>query len=84
MELALKDLAFKRGLYTLQASPAAVAKRLQEHGLLDQVTYDTLSKLRAIRNEAAHLMLVSYDEAISMGEMCEWAVQKLKSAGAQL
>ncbi|MNC41976.1 hypothetical protein D3C75_907710 [compost metagenome] len=84
VELALKDLAFKRGLYTLQASPAAMAKRLQEHGLLDQVTYDTLSKLRAIRNEAAHLMLVSYDEAISMGEMCEWAVQKLKSAGAQL
>lgn len=84
VELALKDLCFKRGLYTLGATPATLAERLRDNGVIDAITYKTLGRLRAIRNEAAHLMLVSFDEAISMGEMCDWAVQKLKSAGAQL
>ncbi len=84
VELAIKDLAMKRGAMTVGAPIAALTKRLHAAGEFDDTTYEALAKLRAIRNEAAHLMLVSYDEAISMGEMCEWAVGQLKAAGAEV
>lgn len=82
VELALKDLGMKSGVYKLGMPIYLVAESLSKAGVLDDTTYDALGRLKRIRNEAVHLAPISYDEAISMGELCEWALVRLKTMGA--
>ncbi|WP_422422736.1 hypothetical protein [Pseudomonas sp. GZD-222] len=84
VELALKDLGLKHGIYKLGMPIYVVADGLSKAGILDSITYEALGRLKRIRNEAVHLAPISYDEAISMGELCEWALVRLKAAGAQI
>lgn len=84
VELALKDLGLKRGIYKMGMPIYVVADTLSKTGVLDSTTYEALGRLKRIRNEAVHLGHISYDEAISMGELCEWALTRLKGLGAEV
>jgi hypothetical protein len=84
VELALKDLGLKTGAYKVTMPIFILLQKLNELGTVDDRTCDVLGHLKRIRNQAVHLAPISFDEAISMGEMCEWALQKLKTAGAEI
>jgi hypothetical protein len=61
-------------------------KELHDKGILDQLLVDTLMNLRRIRNSAVHVTeeSVSFDDAINMAEMCQWAIVQLKDINANL
>jgi len=84
VELGLKDLGLKHGAYEVGVPLQILIKRLHSVRAIDNKTFDVLRNLSRIRNEAVHLGEITFDEAISMSEMCEWTVQRLKAAGAQL
>ncbi|UZM14228.1 DUF4145 domain-containing protein [Pseudomonas kielensis] len=85
VELALKDLSRKHHDSFKVGMPIfLVIESLCKEGILDPKTYEVLGRLMRIRNEAVHLAPISYDEAISMGELCEWALARLKAPGAQI
>ncbi|WP_165976056.1 DUF4145 domain-containing protein [Pseudomonas putida] len=77
VELALQELGRETGAYQIGVPLYVLVKRLHGQGVVDDGTYQVLERLRRIRNEAVHLNEISFDEAISMGEMCEWALKKL-------
>ena len=82
VELALKDLGRETGAFQTDVPMSVLIRRLHSQGVVDDSAYQVLERLRRIRNEAVHLSEISFDEAISMGEMCEWALQKLKAFNA--
>lgn len=84
VELALKDLAMRHRVNRLGMPIYQVVDSLRKTGVLDPTTHEALGRLMGIRNEAVHLAPISYDEAISMGDLCEWALVKLKALGAQI
>lgn len=84
VELALKDLGMKHAIYKVGMPTYLLAESLLKAEVIDYMTYNVLSRLKRIRNEAVHLGAISYEDAISMGEMCEWALVRLKASGAQI
>jgi hypothetical protein len=84
VELALKDLGIRHNVYKVEMPVNQLTHNLANAGVLDDNTHEVISRLRRIRNEAVHLRTISYDQAISMGELCEWAFERLKAKGAQI
>jgi len=62
--------------------PGLKMRILRDKNLIDENTMSTFKKLYDLRNRAAHLtdVDVGYDDAISMAELCEWLILKLKEA----
>ncbi|MCF5024701.1 hypothetical protein [Pseudomonas lurida] len=84
IELALRDLGTRHDVYKLGMPIYLLAEELSKAGILNGATFQALRGLMRIRNEAMHFAPISYDEAISMGELCEWALERLKAQGAQV
>lgn len=84
IELALRDLGVRHNVYKLGMPIYLLAEELSRAGILNSATFQALRGLMRIRNEAMHLAPISYDEAISMGELCEWALERLKAQGAKV
>ncbi|MEN5143570.1 DUF4145 domain-containing protein [Pseudomonas juntendi] len=84
VELGLKDLGLKSGAYKVGVPLYVLIKRLHDQQMFDDKTFEVLQRLSRIRNEAVHLGNISFDEAISMSEMCDWTLMKLKAAGAEI
>ncbi len=84
IELALRDLGVRHNVYKLGMPIYLLAEELSRADILNNATFQALRGLMRIRNEAMHLAPISYDEAISMGELCEWALERLKAQGAQV
>ncbi|WPN24099.1 hypothetical protein [Pseudomonas marginalis] len=84
IELALRDLGVRHNVYKVGMPIYLLAEELSRAGILNNPTYQALRGLMRIRNEAMHLAPISYDEAISMGELCEWALERLKARGAKV
>ena len=84
VELGLKDLGMRTGAYTDRSQLYILIRRLRDQGAIDQMTFDVLQRLIKIRNQAVHVGDISFNDAISMSEMCEWTVQVLKRAGAEI
>lgn len=62
--------------------PGLKMRVLRDKNLIDENTMSTFKKLYDLRNKAAHLtdVDVGYGDAITMAELCEWLIQKLKEA----
>lgn len=62
--------------------PGLKMRILRDKNLIDENTMSTFRKLYELRNTAAHLtdVNVGYGDAITMAELCEWLIQKLKEA----
>ena len=82
VELAVYDLAMRSHAYEGGRPFHTMLRRMHTQGTLDDKTYQALERLRRIHIEAIHQSEISFDEAISMSEMCEWALQKLKTLSA--
>lgn len=84
VELGLKDLGITTGAYKVGTPLYVLIQRLRDQKAIDEKTFEVLQRLVRIRNEAVHLGNISFDEAITMSEMCDWTLQQLKDAGAQI
>ncbi|MDH1696927.1 MULTISPECIES: hypothetical protein [unclassified Pseudomonas] len=84
VELALKDLSMKNGIYKLGMPVYTIHDSLHKAGILDDSLFEVISRLMRVRAQAVHIGPVSFDEAISTGELCEWTLAKLKSLGAEV
>ncbi|KFF84225.1 hypothetical protein [Pseudomonas syringae] len=80
VERALRALALKAGI-PFDATPLSTASELHAADVIDEFTFKTLRDLRRIRNEAAHITTrdISYEEAVSMAEMCQWLAHRLRN-----
>jgi len=80
VERALRDLAHKAGV-GLNKTPVVTANLLHAGNVIDEISVETLRNLRRIRNDAAHLSSrdISYIEAKSMADMCQWLVERLRT-----
>jgi hypothetical protein len=78
VESALIDLARTAGVSSNQ-SPVTIASELHALDVLTELELRTFRDLRRIRNDAAHLpTLISFEEAKSMAEMCDWLSHRLR------
>lgn len=85
VETELYDIAAKLGI-SGKPSPMLLLNSLDRAGVLDRVTFDTLDKLRKIRNSAIHVTEseVTFEDAMNMADMCQWVKGQLKSVNATL
>ncbi|NWC94679.1 MULTISPECIES: DUF4145 domain-containing protein [unclassified Pseudomonas] len=85
VEAELSQVADKRNVPS-RMPPMAKLRELHQERFIDLATYQKLVRLRDIRNTAAHLpeKAVSFDDAMNMAEMCQWAVGLLKQLNASL
>ncbi|MDR9875913.1 DUF4145 domain-containing protein [Pseudomonas allii] len=83
VETELYGIAAKLGI-SGKPSPLLLIRELERAGVLDQVTFDTLEKLRRIRNAAIHITEaeVTFDDAMNMADMCQWVKSQLKRINA--
>lgn len=67
---------------SFKASPAFKMNVLRDKQIVDDHTVSTFKKLLDLRNHSVHLTEVDigYSDAITMAELCEWLIQKLKEA----
>jgi len=67
---------------SFKASPAFKMNVLRDKHVVNDQTVSTFKKLLDLRNQSVHLtdVNISYSDAISMAELCEWLIQKLKEA----
>lgn len=79
VERAMTEMATKAGV-SLTGSPVSIASELHAIGALNEFELQTFRDLRRIRNDAVHLTAkdVSYDEAASMAEMCQWMAHRIR------
>lgn len=65
-----------------KAHPGMKMRILRDKNLIDENTMSTFKKLYDLRNRAAHLtdVEIGYSDAITMAELCEWLIQRLKEA----
>lgn len=60
-------------------------RELYKAHVIDHLTITTLTKLRRVRNAAAHTQTeVTFDDAMNMAEMCQWIIAQLKQINASL
>lgn len=81
VEIELNQIAAKSGFNLRPGMPALKQlKVLQEMGILDSFMVQTLVNLRRIRNTAVHITddNVDFDDAMEMGEMCQWVSEQLR------
>ncbi len=80
VERALRALALKAGI-SFNSTPMSTASELHAADWIDELAFTTLRDLRRIRNEAAHITTrdISYEEAVSMAEMCQWLAHRLRT-----
>ena len=67
--------------------PTEVIRYLQQHGLIDAATVELFSRLRRLRNEAAHAdghLRLSLDEAIEYRALCRSLSDALDAAFGKL
>lgn len=85
VETELNEISEKLGLNN-RRSPLMLIDALRREGVVDILTFETLDKLRRIRNSAVHAAgeSVSFDDAISMAEMCQWVNAQLRRINANL
>ncbi|MGR0138941.1 MULTISPECIES: DUF4145 domain-containing protein [Pseudomonas] len=83
VETELYEIAAKLGI-SGKPSPLLLIQELERAGVLDQVTFDTLDKLRRIRNSAIHITEaeVTFADAMNMADMCQWVKSQLKRINA--
>lgn len=62
--------------------PGLKMRVLRDKNLIDENTMSTFKKMYGLRNRAVHLtdVEIGYSDAITMAELCEWLIQKLKEA----
>ncbi|UVL79410.1 hypothetical protein LOY24_04525 [Pseudomonas putida] len=86
VEKEVQRLAIKAEISYRGDTPMSVANKLHVAGLMDELTFTTFRKLRKIRNEAAHLteIGVSFEEAVSMANLCQWLAARLAYESAHL
>ncbi|WP_177325204.1 hypothetical protein [Pseudomonas umsongensis] len=91
VEIELNDIARKMGFEASSAIrrpmiPINMIRYLFEQNLVDRLTYETLEKLRRIRNTAVHVTeaSVTFEDAINMADMCQWVNGQLKRINASL
>lgn len=78
VERALTDLAGTVGV-SINNTPVTMANELHALDVLTELEMKTFRDLRRIRNEAAHFRTaISFDEAKSMAEMCDWLSHRLR------
>jgi len=80
------DLASKANIPSKGKTLISLANELHVAGLIDELAFTTFRKLRKIRNEAAHLteIDVSFEEAVSMANLCQWLASRLKYESVHL
>lgn len=85
VEIELTAIAKKSGANAFTPMLKLLSE-LHHKGILDQLLFDTLVKLRRIRNSAVHVTEdnVSFDDAINMAGMCQWAIVQLEDINANL
>jgi hypothetical protein len=85
VETELNEISEKLNL-DIKRSPLLLIDALRKQGVVDSLTFETLDKLRRIRNSAVHATggSVSFDDAINMAEMCHWVNAQLKRINASL
>lgn len=87
VEIELNEITAKAGIQ-LRAGISSLRQLqpLQQQGILDQLTIQTLINLRRIRNKAVHVTeeSVSFDDAMNMAEMCQWVSAQLKRINEDL
>ncbi|MCF4975542.1 DUF4145 domain-containing protein [Pseudomonas lactis] len=83
VETELRDIAMKMGISGKPATMLLI-RELYKAGVVDRVTFDTLEKLRRIRNSAVHVTEsdVTFEDAINMADMCQWVTGHLKRNNA--
>lgn len=83
VETELRDIAMKMEM-SGKPTPMLLIRELYRAGVVDRVTFDTLEKLRRIRNAAVHVTEsdVTFDDAINMADMCQWVTRHLKRNNA--
>ncbi|WP_460118991.1 hypothetical protein [Pseudomonas sp. S2_C03] len=79
VERATMEYATKAGI-SPNGSLITIANELHVMDAISDLEFDTLRKLRRIRNDAVHLSnhQVSYEEAVNMADMCQWLAHRLK------
>lgn len=82
VEAELSELSAKKGI-DRRLAPIGQLRQLYKMHVIDELTYNTLTKLRRIRNTASHAD-VTFDDAINMSEMCQWASGQLKHINENL
>ncbi|MNJ61100.1 hypothetical protein D3C77_568710 [compost metagenome] len=85
VEIELNAIAKKSGAAVFTTLIKQVGQ-LHQQGILDDLLADTLMNLRRIRNTAVHVTEenVSFDDAINMAAMCQWATVQLKGINENL
>lgn len=65
-----------------RSHPGLKMRILRDKNLIDENTMSTFKKMYDLRNRATHLsdVEIGYSDAITMAELCEWLVQRLKEA----
>ncbi|MBK5415033.1 DUF4145 domain-containing protein [Pseudomonas sp. TH31] len=85
VETELNDISRKMGM-DLRSSTIRILAALYQANVLDELTFNTLQKLRHIRNTAVHVTEagVTFEDAINMADMCLWVNGQLKRINASL
>lgn len=68
--------------YRHETNPGLKMRVLREKNLIDDNTMSTFKRMFGLRNTATHMtdVEISYNDAISMAELCEWLIQRLREA----
>ncbi|NWD47847.1 DUF4145 domain-containing protein [Pseudomonas gingeri] len=84
VERELNEISFKKEVDPRLALIHQLRELYKAH-VIDHLTFTTLTKLRQIRNAAAHVDTnITFDDAINMAEMCQWAMGQLKQINASM
>lgn len=82
VEAELYEISAKKGI-DRSFPPMGQLRELYKDRVIDELTYKTLNKLRRIRNSASHAD-VTFEDAMNMSEMCQWATGQLKHINENL
>lgn len=79
VERATVEMATKAGL-PFSGPIITIANELHAKDYLSEFEFETFRSLRQVRNGAVHLTTkdITYDEAVSMAEMCQWLAHRIR------
>jgi len=79
VERATIEMATKARI-PITGTAITIANELHAMDYLSEFEFETFRNLRRVRNDAVHLTTkdVTYDEAVSMSEMCQWLAHRIR------
>lgn len=79
VERATIEMASRAGI-AATGTALSIANHLHALDCLSEIEFETFRNLRRVRNDAVHLKTkdVTFEEAVSMAEMCQWLAHRIK------